>query len=233
MRKRADPYSWLSAIARNLVALRASDFTILQISENVYDLIGVHSSELLHQSLSKLMEMEPVEKASLRLGERTPRLLNPIPIEIMAFGKPKHFNGILHRSGRILILELETHVASQKGYGGFGGFYEAIRDVTSRMMVTNSLSEVFQLACDEMLNLTQFSRVLIYQFDPDWNGTVIAESRRPHAASLLHHRFPASDIPKQARDLYTTNWLRIIPNVDYKPAKSYRPLIPLPTELLI
>jgi PAS domain S-box-containing protein len=36
---------------------------------------------------------------------------------------------------------------------------------------------------------------------------------------LLHHRFPASDIPKQARDLYTTNWLRLIPDVNYKPSR--------------
>jgi PAS domain S-box-containing protein len=202
-----------------LFALRAVDFTILQVSDNCYEILGIHTDELLHQPLSRMMDIAPVELASHKIGERTPRLLNPIPIEISAHGKLEKFDGILHRSGRILILELERHVAENKGYGGFGGFYEAIRDVSTKIMLSDSLDDVLRLTCDEIRKLTSFSRVLIYKFDDDWNGTVIAESKTDEEASLLHHRFPASDIPKQARDLYTTNWLRLIPNVDYTPAK--------------
>ena len=202
-----------------LVTLRASDLTILQISASVFDILGVHPDELLHQPLSKLMKTESVEKASRRLGERTPRLLNPIPLEIMANGKLKRFDGILHRSGRIFILELEVHVKDEESYVGFGGFYEAIRDVTSKFMVADNLPEIFDLACDEVRTMTDFSRVVIYQFDEEWNGSVIAESKRSDAESLLHHRFPASDIPKQARDLYVVNWLRLIPNVNYTPSR--------------
>ena len=205
-----------------LITLRSSDFTILQISESVNEILGIHHSELLHQPLSKLMPIESVERATKRLGDRTPRLLNPIPLEVEVRGKTKRLDGILHRAGRVLILELEEHVDEDKGYGGFGGFYEAIREVASKMMVTENLSEVMEMACQEIRKLTGFSRVLVYQFDEDWNGEVINESKDDGVETLLHHHFPASDIPKQARELYTTNWLRLIPNVKYRAS----PIVP-------
>lgn len=205
-----------------LMTLRSSDLTILQISESVFDLLGVHPTDLLHQPLSRLMPIESVEKATKRLGDRIPRLLNPIPIHIEANGRIHRFDGILHRSGRVLILELERHVTEERGYGGFGGFYEAIREVTSRLMDTEGLAEVLELACQELKKLTGFGRVLVYRFDSEWNGEVLNEAKDDGIASLLHHRFPASDIPKQARDLYTRNWLRLIPDVNYKPS----PVVP-------
>ena len=53
-----------------------------------------------------------------------------------------------------------------------------------------------------------FDRVVVYQFDEEWNGECIAESLNPLIEDLqpfygLH--FPASDIPPQARKLYARN----------------------------
>ncbi|RYZ64608.1 MAG: hypothetical protein EOP05_21810 [Proteobacteria bacterium] len=72
-----------------LMTLRSSDLTILQISDSIYDLCGIHPNELLHQPLSRLMSTDPVEKATKRLGDRTPRLLNPIPIHIDVNGEQR------------------------------------------------------------------------------------------------------------------------------------------------
>ncbi len=217
-----------------LIALRSSDLTIQQISSNVFDHLGIHPDELLHQPLSQLMDLHPVEQATLKLGERMPRLLNPIPIIIEAHGRRRSYDGILHRSGRTIILELENHIPRNEGYGGFGGFYEAIREVATQLMSAHSLDEILTNGCVELRKLTSFSRVLAYKFDDDWNGAVVAESREPHMPSLLHHRFPSTDIPKQARDLYTTNWLRLIPDVDYVPSPivpSLNPLTDKPLDL--
>lgn len=53
-------------------------------------------------------------------------------------------------------------------------------------------------------DLTQFHRVMIYQFDEMWNGQVVAElldwSKTRDLYKGLH--FPAGDIPAQARALY-------------------------------
>ena len=57
---------------------------------------------------------------------------------------------------------------------------------------------------------------MLYQFDSDWNGEVVAESLGEKFTSLMGLRFPASDIPAQARELYRRNIIRGIPTVDYK-----------------
>ena len=59
--------------------------------------------------------------------------------------------------------------------------------------------------------------MLIYRFGEDWDGTVIAEDRDGALPSYLGLRFPASDIPAQARELYRLNRVRIIPDADYAP----------------
>src|SRR5579885_1469341 len=59
---------------------------------------------------------------------------------------------------------------------------------------------------------------MLYQFDKEGHGTVLAEDRNDRLPSYLGLRFPASDIPRQARELYIQNRVRIIPDVDYVPS---------------
>jgi two-component system, chemotaxis family, sensor kinase Cph1 len=47
---------------------------------------------------------------------------------------------------------------------------------------------------------------MVYRFAPDWSGEVVAEDRADGADSYLGTHFPASDIPRQARELYTANF---------------------------
>jgi len=65
--------------------------------------------------------------------------------------------------------------------------------------------------------ISGFDRTMVYSFDRDWHGEVIAESRGNLASSYLGLHFPASDIPVQARHLYTRQILRIIEDINYKP----------------
>ncbi|MBT0771900.1 SpoIIE family protein phosphatase [Kineosporia sp. J2-2] len=58
--------------------------------------------------------------------------------------------------------------------------------------------------------VTGFDRVMVYRFDREWNGEVIAERRRAELEPFLGLRYPESDIPAQARRLYTLNRLRFI-----------------------
>jgi len=51
-------------------------------------------------------------------------------------------------------------------------------------------------------DITGFDRVMVYRFEDDWSGTVIGESIAPGQEGFLGLRFPASDIPQIARDLY-------------------------------
>ena len=78
-----------------------------------------------------------------------------------------------------------------------------------------------------MRRLTGFDRVMIYRFDEDWNGQVVAEDRADGLNSFLGLRYPASDIPAQARALYRSQWLRLIVDVGYRPVPLVPPLNPL------
>ncbi|GER91792.1 hypothetical protein KDW_59540 [Dictyobacter vulcani] len=63
---------------------------------------------------------------------------------------------------------------------------------------------------------------MVYRFEEDGHGIVIAEDKRDDLETYLHLHYPASDIPQQARRLYLLNWLRLIVDVNYQPA----PIIP-------
>jgi len=72
--------------------------------------------------------------------------------------------------------------------------------------------------------LTGYDSVMIYRFESNWDGEVIAQSRIETATSYLGTQFPASDIPAQARELYTKNQVRIVTDVSAKPI-SVLPLL--------
>ena len=65
--------------------------------------------------------------------------------------------------------------------------------------------------------MTGFDRVMAYRFRHDDSGDVVAESVREDLDPYLGRRYPASDIPAQARRLYTINTLRLIADIGYTP----------------
>ncbi|MHB0705468.1 HWE histidine kinase domain-containing protein [Roseomonas mucosa] len=79
-----------------------------------------------------------------------------------------------------------------------------------------------EAAAATIRDMTGFDRVMVYRFEPDDTGCVVAEARAEGTGSYLGLHFPASDIPKQARALYLRNWMRLIPDAHYIP----EPLMP-------
>jgi chemotaxis family two-component system sensor kinase Cph1 len=61
---------------------------------------------------------------------------------------------------------------------------------------------------------------MVYKFDPDGHGKIIAEARDPRLESLLGHHYPATDIPQRARELYLRNRLRVLVDVHYEAAAA-------------
>ena len=80
-----------------------------------------------------------------------------------------------------------------------------------------SVETLCQATCAAVRRLTGFDKVMVYRFDDDWNGTTIAEDAAEELELYLGLRFPASDIPAQARELYRLNPIRLIADVDYVP----------------
>ena len=104
--------------------------------------------------------------------------------------------------------------------------FASLRSVTERIGTASDIIEACVLAAAEVRRITGYDRVLVYQFLHDASGSVIAEANDGQFPQLLNHRFPASDIPAQARELYRRNAIRTIPDVGYTPALLEPPRFP-------
>ena len=92
-----------------------------------------------------------------------------------------------------------------------------MRATVSKIQSAKNLKDLCQVTVEEIRKISGFDRVMVYQFDPEGNGAVIAEDKAEKLSPFLGLNYPSSDIPKQARQLYLLNWLRLIPDINYKP----------------
>jgi two-component system, chemotaxis family, sensor kinase Cph1 len=94
----------------------------------------------------------------------------------------------------------------------------AIEVAATALEQSNGMQMLCERAAIAFRGFTGYDRVTVYQFLDDGAGVVVAEARRADLHSFLNHHFPSSDIPRQARELYVRNPVRVIPDVNYRPA---------------
>ena len=75
-----------------------------------------------------------------------------------------------------------------------------------------------RIAANKVRGITGYDRFMVYRFDEDGSGEVIAESCNAGVESFLGLKYPASDVPRQARRLYMVQRVRIIADVNGQPA---------------
>jgi chemotaxis family two-component system sensor kinase Cph1 len=121
---------------------------------------------------------------------------------------------IVHRSGSRTVVEVEPVAGPETSQSVS---YRSARAAVTRLTETSSTAELCQQLAGEIRRITGFDRVMVYRFDADWNGEVVAEERREDLNPFLGLHYPATDIPAQARRLYTVNWTRLIADVLYEP----------------
>ncbi len=91
---------------------------------------------------------------------------------------------------------------------------QAIKDMES----AGDLREAAAIVARSVRAITGFERVMVYRFEFDGDGEVVGESLvEDWDQSFMGLRFPASDIPAQARALYRVSHERWIPTSDYEP----------------
>lgn len=96
--------------------------------------------------------------------------------------------------------------------------YALMRTFLADAREAGSIEAISQLAVRKTRKITGFGRVPLYRFDHNYHGQVIAVDKEAHYHSYLHQRFPASDIPRQARELYLRNDIRLIADANYTPS---------------
>ena len=212
-----------------LIALCAEKYNILQVSVNTEQLLGIKPQELLGQSLTTLLGEKQVAAIKNCLEEDVERP-NLLPLELIRGESTLNFDGIVHRNGEIVILELEPSMLTQKA--NFDDFYRFVKSPINRLQKSNNLEELCNVLAQEIKTITGFDRVMVYNFDEDGSGEVIAEAAKKGLQSFLGLHYPATDIPRQAKYLFTLKSLRLIPDVASEPVAITPELNPLTKERL-
>lgn len=109
----------------------------------------------------------------------------------------------------------------RKGEAAAMEVFNVMSQVQEQLASAPNLDKFLKILVGVVKELTGFHRVMVYQFDAQWNGRVVTELVDPRATKDLYKglNFPASDIPKQARDLYKVNKVRMLYDRDQETAR--------------
>ena len=130
----------------------------------------------------------------------------------------QQWDAVVHAHLRRLIVEFEPAIGESDDRLRYA--LEAHR-VIDRIKRQRQLEPLLQTVVEQVQAMTGFDRVMAYRFRHDDSGQVVAEARVPSLAPFLGMRYPASDIPAQARRLYVLNTLRLIADVAYTPVSLW------------
>jgi len=222
-----------------MFSLEKTQLTILQASENIEAFMGIAVDKLLGQPIQKFFSRAQFKKIVNFLKQETLEQSSAFELklnqEIVQLAQPKknlRLKGTLYRTVDALILELKPLAKSQQA-DPFQ-YYSRFQEVILGLRSATNLSDLAQTLVREIKAITGFDRVMVYRFEADEHGIVIAEEKEPHLVSYLGLHYPATDIPAHARDLFYRQRVREIPNVNYEPiplVPPFNPLTNLPTDL--
>lgn len=201
-------------------------FDIVQLSDNIHFYTGISASDLIGTNLTDLLTPGSRRLLNDKIHSAQP---NRSTATLGLNTKDNHsgqFLTVIHKKDDLFLFEFEPAATGSKG---FLDIYQQIRETSSTIQQSADLDSALEIAVAELKEFSGFDKIMIYKFDGDWNGHVLAEAMEPGMESYKGITFPASDIPKQARELYLKTPYRQIPDIDYLPSKLYPIINPAKT----
>lgn len=204
-----------------VLVLEETELTIVQVTTNCYYAFGISAQEMIGKTLEELFDPFQVDIIQRGVAQKNLDFINPTKMWVRKNGDEYViFDGVFHRNrDGILILELEP-AESQESIP-FLSFYHLAKASINQLQDTASLQDYCQIIVQEVRKVTGFDRVMLYKFDEDDHGAVVAEEKLEHLEPYLNLHFPASDIPKPARKLFSSNWIRLIPDAQVEPVEIF------------
>ena len=202
-----------------LIAVTRADWLVTRVSANVSRWLGREVADLLGLPIHEVFTEHAVHaiRGHLQSAIMADGVARAFGVVLTNSGPP--FDVAVHISGDSVVIECEPSI-DEPAFNAAA----VVRGMVARLRQIRDQRPFYRVAAREMRALTGFDRVMIYRFDLDGSGEVIAESARASLESYLGLHYPASDIPQQARMLYLRNWLRIIPDITITPSPIQPPL---------
>ena len=208
-----------------LLALEvAPPHRVVQASENAASFFTREEKAIHGQPLETFFPEDGWRRVAPWLASHTQTGTGLTRLDLPAI--PSSYPGLrllLRQVEDTFILEL-LPITEEEQQLSLDGLFQPLRETLWRMENETDPDRYCQLVADMIQILVGFDRVMVYRFDEQWDGEVIAEARNTVLPSYLGNRFPAEDIPPQARRLYTRNPIRMIADVDADPV-SIRPFL--------
>jgi chemotaxis family two-component system sensor kinase Cph1 len=194
----------------------SGQLSVLQASDNLAAHTGVAAERAVGQPLAAVIGNEAArmlasELHSGKIGTR------PSYLGTISLANGAGFDVLGHGYDSLLLLEFEA--SERSAQADFRHLFPLVSEFLLALPSAVTVEAMSELAARQIRSLTGFGRVMVYQFDQDGNGHVMAECRADGYPSYLGQRFPASDIPRQARELYVVNRIRLIQDASYTPAR--------------
>ena len=198
-----------------LLNVSPDGFCVRQASENVAMLLGRPLDAILGRPLDELIGAEHTELVARSLLNAT-HLSQPVYAGAVALGNAGYFDVIVHRSGKATLVEFEP--VQRSGAADFRLLYAVMGRFLKTLSQVDSIDAICEYAVRSIREITGMGRVFLYSFDHNDDARVMAETLEPGYPSYSGQRFPASDIPQQARRLYLASHVRLIADANYQPA---------------
>jgi len=197
-----------------LLAARLGTGTVEHVSANAEAFFAEPADSLVGKPILEVVPDSGVELLDQALREE--RLTDRPSLVADYVSCPHGPSSLLsHHHEGLLFVELEAR--SPDDSPDPDDLFSLLAHYADRLGQATTERELLQVAAEEVQRLTGFDRALVYHFAGDEHGTVLAEVRSDRLPSYMNQRFPASDIPPQARELYRVNRVRLIPTADYEP----------------
>ncbi|MDP7703324.1 sensor domain-containing diguanylate cyclase [Mycobacterium sp. TY815] len=192
-----------------LIAADLQDSRITYASANTAELIGVAPDQLFDSPLLSVFpadEHQRLEEAIEQTGYRpsSPDLYGVRLAAAVGF----KVDVILHRVAGQIVVEIE------RAHGEDPANLVPVLYASQGIGEAMSVPDIEAAVASAVRAMTGFDRAMVYRFHEDEHGEIVAEDRLPGLVRYLGHHFPASDIPPQARHIYTRKASRFIPDVD-------------------
>ncbi|GAA4032854.1 ATP-binding protein [Actimicrobium antarcticum] len=198
-----------------LLAMHPDTCIVTQVSENcarwtaravdatlgqpLADIIGAGPAQRIRQLLDgEELVNNPTYAVTTRLPGMAPE---DAPLDIS-----------VHLSGGMLIVELEPTGRETAAAAPDRDYYTRVKKTMTRLRASTSLAGFCDAIAQEVRGATGLDRAMVYRFHDDESGEIVADAHRDDLHSWLGLRYPASDIPKPAREIFKRISIRPLPD---------------------
>jgi len=183
------------------------DWIVARASANLEQFVGVAATDAIGGPVAPLLTKEALHEIRNRLAMLHPATGSERLYDLKLTADGRLFDIAIHYAGDLLVIEGEpSGTETQLNAAAL------VRSMVGRLSSQETIGALHRDVARQVRAVTGFDRVMIYRFDTEGVGEVIAEALRAGMTPFLGLHYPASDIPVQARALYLRNAFRIIPD---------------------